>query len=173
MMTKSILSEQKHLSIQASIDNNFIKRLSKFQLSLDMYLILNTVNSKQFETYNIYDEIHPIGKDKFQYLLREGYIQCEDNNYDIYSIELTSKALDMFKEDDDSIDNWITEWRDLWPKGVTSGGYPVRADAASITKKMKAFVKKHGYDKDKIITITKEYIAEKEAQNWAYIKTAA
>ncbi len=157
----------------ASFDINLLRRLTKLHLSLDMYLILNTIYLKQFEAYLLYDEIHPIGKDKFQYLLREGYIQCEDTNYDIYSVELTSKSLDLFKEDDESVDNWITDWRNLWPKGVTSGGYPVRADAASISKKMKAFIKKHGYDKDKIISITKEYIAEKEAQNWAYVKTAA
>jgi len=171
MLTKSIFI--KNTSTIVSFDSSFIRKLNETKLSLEHYFILNTLNTKDFETFAEYNTINPIGKNIFQYLLREGFIQCKDKNYSVSSVELTSKALDMFKEDDASVDLWAEEWRNMWPKGVTSGGYPVRADMPSITKKMKGFIKKYGYNKEKIISVTKQYLIEKETQNWAYIKTAA
>jgi len=150
-----------------------ISRVVDLRISIEMYYILWTIFNKEFDKYEQYIDNHPIGSEVIQYLHREGLIETDDPDYSIESLMLTDISLDMFVSDDSSVDSWITEWRDLWPKGVTSGGYPVRADLPSITKKMKAFIKKYKKDKETIFRVTKDYLKDKQVQGWSYVKTAA
>lgn len=173
MLQKSLLYNNKKTTLDI-LSPEIIGKLKENRLSVTGYLILSTLFSKRFDKYDEYVEIFPIGSEVFQNLYREGYITSEVlDMYTIYSVELTEKALDLFKEDVTDSDVWVEDWRNLWPKGVTSGGYPVRADLPSIKKKMKAFIKKYNYDKETIFQTTNQYIEDKRLQNYSYIKTAA
>lgn len=150
-----------------------VSKLVKSRISVEHYLVLSTIINKSYDIYMQYDAKFPIGTEVFQYLHREGFIEKEPNSsYSIFTSIITSKTADLFKQEVEA-DDWIDEWRELWPKGVTSGGYPVRADLPSIRKKMKAFIKKYNYDKETIFSITKQYLEDKRLQNYSYIKTAA
>ena len=42
-----------------------------------------------------------------------------------------------------SVEDWIQEWRELFPAGIKSGGYPVRSPKSGCAAKMKVFIKKN------------------------------
>lgn len=137
-----------------------------------MYFILECLKEDDFGQYDKYHGARPVGQLDFQFLHREGYIETKipkSEDYTIRNVSITEKGLSLFPDD---ITNWAKEWRDLWPKGVTSGGYPVRADLPGIIKKLKNFTKKYGYSKEDIFKATRIYLQEKELNGWAYIKLA-
>lgn len=155
-----------------SIDAKFIYELIKSRLTFDMHLILNTLKEGSYDLFNEYNKIKPISQSVYQWLHREDYIKSSISKHELYTInniELSLGGLELFKED---VDGWIKEWRELWPKGVTSGGYPVRSDLPGITKKMKAFLRKTNYSKEEIILATKLYLKERYENNWSYMKLA-
>lgn len=59
-------------------------------------------------------------------------------------------------------DQFITMYRELWPKGNLASGKPARLSIPDLRKKFTDFFKVHDYDWDTIISATKEYIRQKE-----------
>lgn len=95
------------------------------------------------------------------------------------SVILRGKALEILDSDvqEDIInlktcESWIDSWINLWPKGVKSGGRPVRASRATIIKKMNTLLLNKKYKIEDIIDCTTAYISEKEKSQWAYISCA-
>lgn len=75
--------------------------------------------------------------------------------------------------DKSNVENWIDDWLNLFPKGVKSGGYPVKGDKKNCLLKMKKFIVDHpGVNKEKIFDATKAYLDVKRKDNWAYTKLA-
>lgn len=71
------------------------------------------------------------------------------------------------------VPSWIEEYREIFPKGVRSGGYPVRGSKAGCLKKMEKFVKTHPhYTKDMILEVTKAYVERKSRQMYQHMKLA-
>lgn len=73
-------------------------------------------------------------------------------------IELRQKSKDLFSLSKENVEDWIEEWRNLFPTGASSSGYRYRGDKQECLKKMKIFVKKHKYTKEQIINATKKFI---------------
>jgi len=72
-----------------------------------------------------------------------------------------------------SVDDWIQEWRELFPAGVKSGGYPVRSPKSGCAAKMKVFIKKNkDVTKEIIFTATKKYVAERALKRYEYMTLA-
>jgi hypothetical protein len=95
----------------------------------------------------------------------------------------TQKAFDLFQipvqgvtvPSDPRMDvpGWIEEYRNLFPQGVRSGGYPVRGSKAGCLKKMEKFVKSHPhYSKDTILAVTRSYVERKQRQAYQHMKLA-
>ncbi len=90
---------------------------------------------------------------------------------------LTDKAKELFKEDiknlsDDKLKEFLVELREYFPKGIKTGGKPVRSAIGAITiNKMKKFLKEYGYSKDIIIEATKAYVANRKTDNYRFMKT--
>lgn len=96
------------------------------------------------------------------------------------------KAIDLFKEDnfdirtyDESemmlknLEEWVGKWRELFPKGVKTGGYPVRGTKGGCEKKMKAFIKSNkSVTMSEIFKATRLYIKEKANERYSYMKMA-
>lgn len=153
-------------------DLKYVLELSQSGLTFDMHLILNTLREGHYDAFISYNKLRPISQLVYQYLHREDFIKSSISKYELYTIhnvELSIRGLELFKE---GIDDWIREWRELWPKGITSGGYPVRSDLPGITKKMKSFLRKNSYSKEEIILATKLYLKEREENSWSYMKLA-
>lgn len=76
---------------------------------------------------------------------------------------------------DSNTDNLIKlaeEMRELFPKGIKSGGYPVRSSVYDIADKLKKFMKKHTYSNEVILNATKQYLRRKESENWNFVQIA-
>lgn len=108
------------------------------------------------------------------HLIENGFIKVNGD-----AVILKGKALELLdvepQEDIISLntcDSWIDDWIALWPKGVKSGGRPVRASKATVVKKMNSLLLNKKYKVEDIIDCTKAYISEKEAARWAYISCA-
>lgn len=89
---------------------------------------------------------------------------------------LRQKALKLINVTDtspDNVESWVEEWRDLFPKGVQSGGRRVRGDKQGVLKKMKAFCKNYPQFKKKDIFIaTKLYVFEKSRDRYNFMQCA-
>lgn len=73
-----------------------------------------------------------------------------------------------------TVENWIGEYRALFPRGVKSTGlsYNVKGDPIQCIKRMKDFIADYGYDKETIMRATEMYIKEQKAKGWAFTKKA-
>lgn len=71
-----------------------------------------------------------------------------------------------------SCDEWIEEWKNLFPKGIKTGGLPVRSAVSGCKVKMNKFIKEYDYTVDEIFQATKQYIEQKERERYSYMKTA-
>lgn len=71
------------------------------------------------------------------------------------------------------VEEWIDEWRNLWPSGVKSGGRPIRGNRGDCLKKMTSFIETTSYTKEEIIAATLAYIIDrKHDRNYAYMTCA-
>jgi hypothetical protein len=85
----------------------------------------------------------------------------------IAAIDKSSKALQ------DSVSTWIADWRDLFPRGIKTGGYPLRGTKSGCEKKMKQFIKANrGVTKEMIFKATKKYLDERALHRYQYTKMA-
>lgn len=102
-----------------------------------------------------------------------GYIERKEEE-----VIFTKKAEDLLVNVTDklvaktnNVDDWIDEYRSLFPKGIKTGGYPVRGDRNACIKKMQIFMKNNPeYDKDIILEATQKYINRKELDGYNYIQ---
>lgn len=81
-------------------------------------------------------------------------------------------ALTTDKPQNDNVESWITDWIELFPKGVKSGGKLLRSDKVGCLKKMRQFVKDYKYSKDLIFEATNNYLNEREKDGFKYCKSA-
>lgn len=63
--------------------------------------------------------------------------------------------------------------RQIFPPKVRSGGGLVRSSLKDTTDKLKKFLKKYNYPYDVILQATANYVHEKEANNYEYMKQLA
>lgn len=72
-----------------------------------------------------------------------------------------------------NINELVTKYRELFPKGINSNGFPYRGDKQGTTKKLAKFLKTNTeYDEKIILKATEKYINEKRKDNFAYMKLA-
>ena len=103
-----------------------------------------------------------------QMLESKGYLKVTNEGIDIR--EKTIKLFYKGTPTDESVDEWITEWRELFPKGIKSGGRPVRGDKQGVIKKMKTFMKANPkITKQQIMDATRQYVFESSLKSYSYI----
>lgn len=90
---------------------------------------------------------------------------------DPYTSSLTEKALNLLKLEVITND-WIEDWRNLFPKGYKQGSIPLRGDRASIEKKFKKFFRTYDFTTEEIMQATKRYLKEQSETDYSYCKVA-
>lgn len=114
-----------------------------------------------------------------QKLLREKYISLirkEVSFYDIHNLTITDKAIAEINQIEpvqrtlQLVEDWIDEWRDLFPKGRNGGNRPYKGERQNCINKMKWFVSNFNISKEDIFNVTKQYI--KSVTDPAYISCA-
>jgi hypothetical protein len=90
-------------------------------------------------------------------------------------IELRPKAKKLFNIEDNidlNVEDWVDEYRNLFPSGVHSGGYPVRGIKKTCIINLKKFMLEFGRDKKTILEATKIYVEKKQQENFNYMMLA-
>ena len=69
------------------------------------------------------------------------------------------------------VEEFIEEWCNLYPSNVVFNGTRIKSKAKDCVKKMQLFCKSNPlYTKDIIFAATKQYLKEREAEDWTYTK---
>lgn len=123
-------------------------------------------NQSPKETSDLMDElfINP----NWSLLEKHGYVKQTDTE-----VVLRDKGVELFGQSADTFLTFVRKYRDLFPKGIRTGGYLVRADEAGVAEKMRKFVKTHKYTEDEILAATRRYLNERRAEGWKFVKTAS
>ncbi len=106
-----------------------------------------------------------------------GYIEMKEKEviFTEKSEELlrNSQNNKIIKVSSKDLEELVNNYRELFPKGITSGGYAVRGDKRTCMKKMSSFLKTYPeYPKELIIEATKSYINRKELEGFRYMQLA-
>lgn len=133
--------------------------------------------------YNYYREQFGfiVTRDRVLTLIQEGFITYVNENdfaLNFSNLDVTSKGNTIFNTTTDlpaktKVNDWMTEWYELFPKGLKSGGYLIRSGQASCRAKMIKFMRKHpNFNNTIIINATKLYISEMEKVNYSFMQLA-
>lgn len=145
------------------------------KININQALMLWFIETKDTYTAKKYiDTFGTFSTSDLDYLIDCGFV--EGDKYDFSTLIVTEKYknLNQKRNKEDSVELWIDEWYELFPKGVKSGGYyAVRCDKQGCIKKLKNFIKNNPeFDKNVILKATKKYVDEAALQGYAYMKTA-
>lgn len=93
-----------------------------------------------------------------------------DGFRDVSIRDLGLELIGQSKSDD--IIEFATKFRELFPKGIKSGGYPVRSSTVDIADKLRKFFKKHKYTQEQVLEATKRYVERKGREGYSYMQQA-
>lgn len=142
---------------------------------LDIFII-NCVKYNEEELLNIGLKQDKGLQDSLDNLLSKKILSPRDNfyelasNYDDYMYSEKKKEVKSPKID---IKEIVDKYRDLFPKGLNSNGFPYKGDKQGTTKKLHKFMKNNPeYTESIILKATEKYINEKRKDNFSYMKLA-
>ena len=145
-----------------------LKDLQELKLNPSLYCYLATL---------FFEKPYPNASDKLKIHMNNkleelGYAKVTTNG-----VELTPKAIAIFnfpiKAPSVALDDWVNSWRELFPKGIKSGGRPVRGDKQGVTKKLRQFIKLNPkVTKDQIIAATRQYVYDCSLNNYRFMTCA-
>lgn len=72
----------------------------------------------------------------------------------------------------EEVDNWIKEWRELFPVGINKIGRSYRGSPKDCLKKMKAFMKEYDFTREQIFKATENAINKASQDNYNYFPQA-
>ena len=122
------------------------------ELSPNEYIILTLVGLEDFTTL---DKLISSRRREYSLnihmLTNKGYIKNVVNtphlegNHLLITKEgwnlLDKKSISRLTVKESSVDSWIDDWRNLFPKGKTKNGYPIKGSRQNCIKKMTQFMK--------------------------------
>lgn len=142
------------------------------------------INLEQVKELNLtptlYAYLHCLHKDiEFPWNLSDN--QLKDLEKDDWlkigtdGIHLRQKSKDLFHGTTqwNKVEEWINEYREIFPKGVKSGGRPVRGDKQGCIKKLTTYLKKNKkVTKEEVFDAAKSYVFEMKRKNYAFMVCA-
>jgi hypothetical protein len=149
--------------------------LDRVSLTPNQYILAYLIETKQKEAFKSLRSLYEKDlyfKEDLVKLREKGYLKKSERFvFDEAQIE------GLFTEGDvKELDNWDTfveQFRELFPKSVTSGGYYVRSSFRDCSTKLKDFTKKYKeYEPETIIKATENYVERCRMQNYKYMKLA-
>lgn len=115
-----------------------------------------------------------------QKLIRENYLQVINKSKKFFNADnliVSDKALNELNKIDEPVtrnielvEDWIDEWRELFPKGRNGGNRPYKGEKQNCINKMKWFISEFKIPKEDIFNTTIQYI--KSVTDPAYISCA-
>ena len=150
------------------------KLLKESGLSTKQFIILTAIYNNEFDLLKWWLEPLDVKRSLIA-LGRTGFIKVWGEDYIFSNVVLREPAHKLFGKDTSTnkVDEWITDWINLWPKGTKSGNHYIKSDKAGCLKKMKVFVKNNrDVTKDMIFKGTKSYLDRKKLEYWKYTMVA-
>lgn len=98
-----------------------------------------------------------------------GLIKITGENFKDFSLRDSGRKLLSF-DDTDTLRELARKMIDLFPVGVKSGGYPVRASVNDVTDKLKKFLKNNKYTHEEILKATERYVNRKKLENYSFMQ---
>ena len=154
-----------------------IGELIDLDISITQYLYLKFVERQTTPSlYNKYRErFGDFDQNEIDNLVLRGYLVYDHEKatkHELYKYSLGDEYYYDFAGAG-GVDVWIKTWFELWPRGIKTGGYYVKADLKGCERKMKRFVSEHPeYSEDDIFQATINYIDSMAMNGWGYMKTA-
>jgi len=137
-----------------------LDHLEKLQISPNQYVILFFL----FKGWNIKAK-----KSDVEYLILREFIK--DKQITSEGRKIFNKNSRKFKKE--AIKDFVKSWIQLFPKGIKTGGYPVKSSFNdALVNKMLNFLESYDYTEEEIIYATKKYISEKEKEGYQAMKLA-
>lgn len=161
-----------------------VERLVDYGIPLNQYLLCQLVYQQESKILNLYLEQFDkfVTKSDFDNLISKGYLELhsESKGFVFSNLSITKKFIDQFIEkqtksklDKECVEDWIDIWYNLFPKGVKSGGYLVRADKNGCLTKLKKFCKIYPeFTKEIILKATSDYLDYYRMKNWKFVSLA-
>lgn len=138
-------------------------RLVKYGISADEYtfLLLRLLGKTVPEIINDRVNLVSLQKREFIKIVEGGFAKRPKLT------KLFASVLESSK-----VEDWIDEWRYIWPSGVKSGGKLVRGSKVDCTKKMKLFLARTNYTKDEVFAAATAYVLERKSHRYNYMSLA-
>lgn len=160
------------MNINENACNKAIKKGSfKGYIEYILFLLLNKANvTKDFIegvlaeyefSYNI--------KDILEEFEEKGLIKITGPGFKDFSLREEGKKI-LGEPDLDDVKELAKKMIDLFPIGVKSGGYPVRASVNDVTDKLKKFLKTNKYTHEEILKATERYVNRKKLENYSFMQ---
>lgn len=131
------------------------EKLNLLKLTPDQYVMLYYLNNK------LDCIISPQMKSELEKLQ---FIDTDGN------ITLLGKSI-FVEEKKDTIDDLLKKMIEYFPKGVKSGGLPVRSSIdREVKQKIEKFRKEYDYSDDTIINACKKYSEDRKKEGYTYMK---
>lgn len=136
-----------------------------------LFLLLNEPNvTKGFiEGVLVEYELYYSIKDVLEEFEEKGLIKITGTGFKDFSLRDNGRKLLSF-DDTDTLRELAKKMIDLFPIGVKSGGYPVRASINDVTDKLKKFFKNNKYTHEEVIKATERYVNRKRLENYSFMQ---
>ena len=162
------------------IDRRYLTLHEELKIPLWQFMILIFIYEEQHEFLQIsLDENFIWFSGAIRNLENIGLVKWHGSS--VVEITLRKLGEDLFKKHvglkkkittAKEVAQWVESWRELFPKGINSGGYRYRGDKAEVIKKMIKFVNTHDYTIEQIFQATKDYVERFSLKGYAYMQLA-
>lgn len=153
--------------------------LKKLKINLNAYFILYCIKNKEEEFLlfllddgNYIHDFTLLEKKEIIYQMHKSNNITTQYCINVdYAILIPSTGKKIEKEY--KARHWVQEFREIFPKGKNSGGYPYRGDKQGCITNLEKFIKNNPeYDKDIILNATKFYVKSKAKDGYDYMQLA-
>lgn len=136
-----------------------------------LFLLLNEPNiDEKFFNFMLedlgYDCTFDLKMEEFE---ENGLIKITGPGFKDFSLREEGKKI-LGEPDLDDVKELAKKMIDLFPIGIKSGGYPVRASVNDVTDKLKKFLKNNKYTHEEILKATERYVNRKKLENYSFMQ---
>lgn len=145
-------------------NNKHPDKIDTFEFIVVNMISSEDTNEDMFKGFLLIDEL-------YQVLERKGLIKIVGEGYKDVSIrDLGLELIGQSKSD--TVIELAEKIRELFPRGVRSGGKLVKSSTADIADKLRKFFKKHKYSQEQVLNATERYIQYYRQKDWAFMQAA-
>lgn len=142
---------------------------------LDIFII-NCVKDDDEELLTVGLKLEKELKNSLENLLERKILSPRGSFYELasnYDDYMYSEKKEVVKSPKINIQEIADKYRELFPKGINSNGFPYKGDKQGTMKKLHKFMRSNPeYTESIILKATERYINEKRKDNFSYMKLA-